>query len=204
MKKVVTLISFLSLMTVAALAQTPRPNAAGAAATQSGGTGAEGKIAIINSSAFNSEIGELKSKIEALGAEIDPKRKEIEALSKQMDDIKGKLQSQGQTVNDTMRNQWIEQGQELEKVIKRKSEDYEALVQKRGQELTQPVYAKIQDALNKYASSKGIAMVIDGVSAQNNGLLLYAVKTTDITDDFIKEYNKANPAPAGTTAPAKK
>lgn len=201
MKKIALLISLFTFLVVAANAQTPRPGGAGAAAAPQGGTGAEGKIAIINSSAFNSEVLELRAKLEAFRVELEPKQKEIETISKQIEDIKGKLQTQSTTLNDATRNQLLEQGQELEKTLKRKSEDYESMVQRRGGELTQPVYEKIQKALTSYASTRGIAIVIDGVSAQQNGLLLYAQQTTDITDDFIKEYNKANPAAA---APAKK
>ncbi len=202
MKKIALLIGLLTFLVVAANAQTPRPGAAGAAASQ-GGTGAEGKIAIINSSAFNGEVLELRAKLEAFRVELEPKQKEIETISKQIEDIKSKLQTQSTTLNDATRNQLLEQGQELEKTLKRKTEDYEQMVQRRGGELTQPVYEKIQKALTAYASTKGIAIVIDGVSAQQNGLLLYATQTTDITDDFIKEYNKANPSAAGA-APAKK
>lgn len=201
MKKFLFTVCGVSLLAFTAFAQT-KPAAASTGAASSGGTGAEGRVAIINSSAFNSEIGELKVKIDALGAEIEPKRKEIEGINKQIEDIKAKLQQQGGTVNEATRNQWIEQGQELDKVLKRKTEDYESLVQKRGGEMTGPVYQKIQEALNKYATARGIALVIDGVAAQNNGLLLYAVQTTDITTDFIKEYNKSNPAPAGSAAPS--
>ena len=200
MKKIFFLCSLISLLAVTAMAQTPRPAGAGAAAAPTGGQGAEGKIAIVNSSAFNAEIIELRVRLEALGAELDPKRKAIENIAKQIEDLKTKVQAQGGTVNEQTRAQWIEQGQELEKNDKRLREDYEALVQKRMGDVATPVYTKISEALSKYAQARGIAIVIDGVAAQNGQLLLYALPTTDITTDFIKEYNKANP---GAAAPVK-
>ena len=203
MKKIVIVISLVSLFALTVFAQTPRPAGAAAAAQPTGGTGAEGKIALVNSAAFNGEIMELRAKIEALGSELEPARKELEAMQKQIEDIKTNLQTKGTTVNEATKQQWLEQGQELEKTFKRKSEDYEAKLQKRGAEVIQPINGKIVEALSKYAAAKGIAIVLDFVAAQNNGLLLYAKDTTNITDDFVKEYNKANPAAAGT-APAKK
>ena len=200
MKKIVFLCSLISLLTMCALAQTPRPGGT-AAAAPTGGQGAEGKIAVVNSSAFNAEILELRSRLEALGAELDPKRKAIENIAKQIEDLKTKISAQSGTVNEQTRAQWIEQGQELEKNDKRLREDYEALVQKRMSDVATPVYTKISDALSKYAQARGIAIVIDGVAAQNGQLLLYALPSTDITTDFIKEYNKANP---GAAAPAPK
>lgn len=206
MKKIFLSVAILTFLAVAATAQTPRPAGgapASGAAQPAGGTGAEGKIAIINSSAFDGEIGELRIKLEALAAELDPKRKEIESQQNEFTRIKNDIQTKGGTVTAQVRDQWVEQATDLEKKIKRMAEDYEAMAQKRVGEATQPVYAKISDALNKYASSKGIAVVIDGVVAQQQRFLLWAMPTTDITSDFIKEYNAKNPVPA-SAAPAKK
>ncbi len=207
MKKIFLTIAVLSLLALAVAAQTPRPAggapASGAAAPPTGGTGAEGKIAIINSSAFDAEIGELRVKLEALVGELEPKKKEIEGQQNEFTRIKNDIQTKGGTVTAQVRDQWVEQATDLEKRIKRMAEDYEAMAQKRVGEATQPTYAKISDALNKYASTKGIAVVIDGVVAQQQRFLLWALPTTDITTDFIKEYNAKNPVPA-PAAPAKK
>ncbi len=207
MKKIFLTVAVLSLLALAVTAQTPRPAGtappAGAAAPPTGGTGAEGKIAIINSSAFDGEIGELRVKLEALVAELDPKKKEIEAQQNEFTRIKSDIQTKGGTVTAQVRDQWVEQATELEKRVKRMAEDYESMAQKRVGEATQPTYAKISDALNKYASAKGLAVVIDGVVAQQQRFLLWALPTTDITSDFIKEYNAKNPVPA-SAAPAKK
>lgn len=205
MKKIVSFVAFFTMLSLVALAQTPRPAGGGAAAAAQpiGGTGAEGKIAIINSSLFETDIGELRAKLDALNAEFEPKRKEAEAKQNEYNRLKNDIQTKGGTVTPQVRDQWVEQATELEKTIKRMGEDYEALAQKRLAEATQPVYAKISDALNKYASSKGLAIVIDGVVAQQQRFLLWALPTTDITADFIKEYNAKNPGPA-SAAPAKK
>lgn len=200
MKKIFLSVIALSLLSLVAVAQTPRPTGgaapAGAAAQPAGGTGAEGKIAIINSSAFDSEIGELRTKLEALAAEFEPKKKEIEAKQNEYNTIKNDIQTKGGTVTAQVRDGWVEKATDLEKMIKRMAEDYEAMANKRVGEATQPTYAKISDALNKYAQAKGIAVIIDGVVAQQQRFLLWAQPTTDITTDFIKEYNAKNPAPA--------
>jgi Skp family chaperone for outer membrane proteins len=196
MKKILLSFALLSLCAFAALAQTPRPTGGAPAAQATGGSGAEGKIAIINSSVFDTDIGELKAKFDTLTAELEPKRKEIEADQVKFNELKTNIQTKGSTVTPQIRDQWVEQATELEKLIKRKAEDYESNAQKRVAEVTQPTYAKIGEALNKYASSRGIAIVIDGVVAQQQRFLLWAQPTTDITEDFIKEYNKANPSAA--------
>uniref|UniRef100_UPI00397DE2E3 hypothetical protein n=1 Tax=Salmonella sp. SAL4355 TaxID=3159876 RepID=UPI00397DE2E3 len=66
------------------------------------------------------------------------------------------------------------------------------------------VYEKVGKFLEGYCQQRGIVMVLEGSAAQQAGILLFAAQATDITDDFIKEYNKANPAPAGAAPPAPK
>jgi len=46
--------------------------------------------------------------------------------------------------------------------------------------------------------------VLEGGAAQQAGILLFAAQATDITDDFIKEYNKSNPSAGAAAAPAAK
>ena len=47
-------------------------------------------------------------------------------------------------------------------------------------------------------------MVLEGGAAQQAGILIFANQNSDITDDFIKEYNKSNPAGGGAAATAPK
>lgn len=206
MRKLALFAALCSLFSLSVFAQTPAPRTAapaGNAAVPAGGMGAEGKIAILNTAAFRTGINELKVKLDSLNAEFDPKNKELEDLANKINGLKNQIQSQGSTVSQQVRDQWVEQGAEYEKTYKRKAEDYETLAKKRADEVTSPVYQKIGNFLQQYSQQRGFAMVIDGVAAQQSGLLLYAVQATDITDDFMKEYNRANPAAAGA-APAKK
>jgi outer membrane protein len=205
MKKLMLTAAACGLFTLSALAQTPAPRGAApagnAAAAPTGGTGAEGKIAIINTSRFPTEIAELKTRRDKLQSEFEPRNKELEGMATQITNLKNQVQTQGNTVSQQVRDQWVEQGAELEKSYKRKAEDYDALAKKRADDELSPVYQKIGTFLQQYAQQRGFAMVVDGVAAQQNGMLLYAQPTSDITDDFVKEYNRANPA-AGAAAPA--
>src|SRR5262245_51512608 len=216
MKKIIFALAIVGSIVVAAFAQTPTPptrppttTAASAAAAPApgGGTGAEGKIAYINTAAFRNGIFELKGKLDALNTEFDPKNKEVQGMEDELTNLKNKINNQGATVSVQVRNQWADEYTEKEKIYKRKTEDYNALGTRRVSEISQPVYDKVGKFLEQYCQSRGIVMVMEGGAAQQAGVLLYAAQATDITDDFIKEYNKANPAPAGaapTPAGAKK
>ncbi len=211
MKKLIFAFAITSLFALAVFAQTPtppsRPAAAASAPTASaptGGMGAEGKLAYINTAAFSNGIGELKVKLDALNGEFEPKKKEVQGDEDYLNNLKNKIQTQGSTVSVQVRTQWVEEATEKEKLLTRKKEDYNAMGQKRLAEVTQPIYDKVGKFLESYCQQRGIVMVLEGGAAQQAGILLFAAQATDITDDFIKEYNKANPAPGAAAAPAAK
>lgn len=208
MKKLCLAFAIIAAMAIAAFAQTPPPpkpaagGAAPAATTGGGGTGAEGKLAYVNTARFGPGINELKEKLEVLNAEFAPKQKELEGLEAEINNLKSKIQNQGNTVSAQVRNQWVEEGTEKERLLKRKAEDYQAMGNKRQAELTQPIYEKIGKFLEGYCQQRGIVMVLEGGAVQQTGVVLYASTATDITEDFMAQYNKANPG-SGTAAPKK-
>ncbi|MGE0884930.1 MAG: OmpH family outer membrane protein [Blastocatellales bacterium] len=209
MKRLIFALVITAAFVTAAFAQTPTPpsrpasgGAAPAASAPSGGTGAEGKLAYINTSRFRQGINELKEKLDALNIEFEPKKKEVEALESEVNNLKNKIQTQGPTVSAQVRNQWVEEGTEKEKKLKRLAEDYEALGNKRLAEVSQPIYEKIGKFLEGYCQQRGIVLVLEGGAVQQTGVVLFAAQTTDITDDFMAQYNKANPG-GGSAAPKK-
>src|SRR5262245_19198947 len=211
MKKLIFVFAITSMFALVAFAQTPKPparttTAASAPATgdsagaSTGGTGAEGKLAYINTGKFSSDINELKSKLDALTSEFDPKKKEVQGEEDALNNLENKINSQGATVSIQVRAQWVDEATDKEKSLNRKKEDYNAIGQRRLAEVTQPIYDKVGKFLEGYCQQRGIVMVLEGGAAQQAGILLFAAQATDITDDFIKEYNKANPGSGGAAA----
>jgi outer membrane protein len=207
MKKSIIAIAMTTIFSLAVFAQTPTPpsrpattSSAPAAGAAAGGTGAEGKLAYINTAAFSTGINELKIKLDAINSEFEPKKKEVQGDEDYLNNLKNKINTQGATVSVQVRNQWAEEAADKEKILTRKKEDYNTLGQKRLAEITQPIYDKVGKFLETYCQKRGIVMVLEGGAAQQAGILLFAAQATDITDDFIKEYNGANPAAAPATA----
>jgi Skp family chaperone for outer membrane proteins len=203
MKKLIIASLISSLFALSVIAQTPAPPKRPAAANPpadspapggGGGSGADGKIAILFFGQFRQGIDELKAKLDALNIELDPKRKTIQTKDDELSQLKNKIQTQGATVTPQVRNQWVEEATEKEKVLKREAEDFEAFAQKRFNEVSQPVYEKIQKAIASYSQQRGIIMVLEGSQSFQAGVMVWSSPATDITADFMKEYNKANPA----------
>lgn len=185
------------LLSLVAFAQpTPQPSRSAPQTAPASGpaTGAQGKIAIINTAAFRGGIGEFKAKLEALSKEFESQNNELTALQKQIEDLKNKVQTQGATVQPSVRNGWMEQGAELEKTLKRKSEDYQTLFQKRGREVVGPIMDKINKFFNQYCQQRNIVMVLEREVAENSNLLAWVAPAAEITEDFMNEYNKAHPS----------
>jgi outer membrane protein len=218
MKKLIFAFAITSMFALAAFAQTPTPPpsrttaaapassapAGSAAGATTGGTGAEGKLVYINIGKFGTDINEMKIKIDALNAEFEAKRKEVQSEEEALNNLKTKINNQGGTVSVQVRSQWIDEATDKEKTLNRKKEDYNQIGQRRLTEITQPVYDKVGKFLEGYCQQRGIVMVLEGGAAQQAGILIFAAQNSDITDDFIKEYNKANPAGGGAAAPAPK
>lgn len=207
MKKLFPLtIALCALLSVAVSAQTPNPpasrpaTAAAPASAPTGGTGAEGKIALINTSRFREGIGELKVRMDALNVEFDPKNKQLQAAQEEVTNLQNKIQTQGATVQPNVRAQWADELNQKQVLLKRLSEDLDGLAKKRYEEVSGPVYDKIGQALEQYAKQRGIAVIFEGNALSQSQALVYAVISTDITDDFMKEYNKLNPSAAAPAA----
>lgn len=195
-----------ALLSVVAFAQTtpqppPRSTPQNPPASGGGG-GAQGKIAFINTAAFRVGIGEFKTTLEALNKEFESKNNELEGLQKQIEDLKKKVETDGPKAQPSVRDGWIEQGAELEKTLKRKTEDYQALFQRRGQEMVGPVMDKINKFFDQYCQQRNIVMALERQVAESSNLLVWMAPVAEITEDFMNEYNKANPS--STSAAPKK
>lgn len=79
----------------------------------------------------------------------------------------------------------------------RKGEDAKAKYQKRYQELFMPLQEDVNRALDEYAKSRGITLIIDGSQVP----ILYVAESLDITNAFIGAYNLKNPVTAQATPP---
>ncbi len=199
LKSILIAFAISGLLSLAAIAQTklPAPTPGQQSTTApGGGTGAQGRIATINTAAFRVGIDELRIKLEALNKEFETQSTELQGLQKQIEDLKNKVQAQNPAVKPADRNKWIEQGTELEKAMKRKSEDYQSLFQKRLQEVVGPVWGKINNYLGQYSQQHNIVLVLEREVAESNNLLVWSAPVAEITEDFIKEYNKANSSSA--------
>ncbi|MGH9844738.1 MAG: OmpH family outer membrane protein [Blastocatellia bacterium] len=184
-------LAFVLLVVLAASA----PAQTGAAAPAS-----KMKIAVVDVLAFRESVTELKAKYEKLTAEFQTKYRELDAMQ---NNIKAKEQVLQENKNLTPQQaaKLNEEYEQLKKGYTRTLEDSQALAGRREREETEATYDKLSKFMDEYCKKHGITHVFDAGRLRETGLVVYAAAAANITDDFIKDYNKAYPAQAAAAKP---
>lgn len=191
---------FLILVIAVALSATALAQGSPSAAPAATGPMPKMKVAIVDVLAFREQIAELKVKYEKLTAEFQPKYRELEALQSSMQ-AKQKVLSENKNLTPQQAAKLNEEFEGMQKDFKRLTEDSQALANKREREETEAIYDKLSKFMDQYCGKNNITHVFDANRLRETGTVVYAATTANITEAFIKEYNKANPA-AGASAPA--
>jgi Skp family chaperone for outer membrane proteins len=87
-----------------------------------------------------------------------------------------------------------DEAEALQRDMKRKKEDADALFTKRYEAVVRPISEDIQTALNSFAQTRGITMILD--ISKLAPAVLSANPAMDVTEAFIREYNSTHPATA--------
>jgi Skp family chaperone for outer membrane proteins len=195
----------MAIAAFAILAHTQTRPAPGAAqpAPQTRPAAGPASIAVIDSAAFTDEkqgIARAMAAMRQLEAKFLPVRNELKGMRDRLNTMRADLQKKQAIQDAKITQQQAEEAERLDLQIKRKAEDAQANYQRESLATLEPLQKDIGDALNAYAQSKGISLLID----VNRVQVIYAAQSLDVTRDFIAEYNRTHPAPAGAApAPAR-
>ena len=162
----------------------------------------DGRIAVVNSQAFAGGIGELKQKYEQVDKGFQARYQQLQAVENQLKQMENDIQVKGPTLAPDKFQELQNTYNDLKKKGTRDYEDLKGEYDRTIDTATKPIRDKLYQFLNNYASQRGVVLVINLAGAAQSGSLAYWNPGIDITDDFIGEYNKANPVPGGTPAPA--
>jgi outer membrane protein len=156
-------------------------------------------VAVIDTGAFSEENGGITrvvSVMKQIEAKFTPLRNEIRGMQTRLSTLRADIQKKQAIQDPKMTAQQVDQADQLEIQVKRKAEDAQASYQKDSLAALEPLHKDIAGALNAYAQSKGISLLIDISRVP----VVYAASNVDVTKDFIAEYNRTHPA---TAAPAR-
>lgn len=193
MKRLCLLALFVSLAASAAFAQ-------GTATPQTSAAVPVSKIAVIFSADFQDPkngIARFTAAVTKLNAEFQKTQDDLsqtaQRLRQQQEEIT-KLQ-QSPTATPAQIQARIDTLDQLKKDYQRRGEDAQTAYQRRRVELLSPLQEEVGKALDVFARSRGISIVLDGSQIS----ILYAADNIDITKAFIADYNSKNPATASAT-----
>jgi outer membrane protein len=201
------LFAFLALAVTASAQQT----ASGPAQAAAPALLPKGKVAIINSLYFQESIGEIKAKIETLNRQFEPRMKEVQSLRDRITALETTIDTQRKSgaLAAAREAEMIEQLDQMKLDFKRRGEDLEAEGRRASESAIQPINEKVSRFLQDYAAKRGIILLINVANEANAHTVVWFDKRSDVTQDFINEYNRANPSaasapPASAPQPAKK
>lgn len=198
--RIIAAASFLAAASLTAFAQ--QPAGATRPAAPAASYPADVKIAVIDITAFGDQkagIARLVNAYTTLEREFKPRRDELTTMKTRYDQILKDIDATKTVADEKTLNAKAEQAQLLEKEMKRKQEDGQALIAKREDELTAPIWEDINNALKAFAAQRGITVIFE--KNKLGGVMFVVNEGVDITRAFIADYNQRNPASASTTAP---
>ncbi len=186
-----------ALFTATAFAQAAQP-------------GSTGKIAFINTQAFDAATGgipRITSAMNSIDTEFKPVDAELQTmvtkyqgLQKEIATLTEQARKPNSPVGEsTVRAKNVELAR-LELDIKSKQGDAAARLQTRRAALLGPVLQDIGKAIEEFSKQKGYMLILDIAKMADAGLILALDDKADVTKDFIAFYNTR---PAGSRAAAK-
>jgi Skp family chaperone for outer membrane proteins len=159
------------------------------------------KVAIVDTLVFRDEVLELKAKYDKLQAEFAPKSRDLDSMRTSIA-TKEKVLQENKTLTPQQAQKLNDEIVELKKDYNRSLQDSQENAEKREKAETEVIVEKLKKSLDLYCAKHGITTLFDARRLQETGVVVYAAPTSNITKDFISEYNKANPVQT-TANPAK-
>src|SRR5262249_15267227 len=124
----------------------------------------DSKIALIDSSAFSDEkqgIVRLVAAIKRVNSEFQPRQSELQALQQQIDKATADYNKVAPMQDPKLNQQQADRIEGMKKDLQRKGEDAQAAFDKRMQEVLGPISDDISKALDAYAKTHGITLILD-------------------------------------------
>lgn len=160
----------------------------------------KGKVAVINTAAFQQQVAEFKARIDALNKQFEPRVKDVQGIADRITALESTVKTQSSALSAAKIAEMAEQIETMKRDYQRKGEDLQAEAGRARDKAFEPIQAKLGKFAEQYTSSRGIVLLVDLSNAVQSGTLLWYDPRSDVTQDFINEYNKANPTPGAPAA----
>lgn len=163
----------------------------------------DSKIAFVDTESFGDEkagINRWVTAMKGLEREFKPKQDDLNGMQariKTIGDEIAKLSGGASVVSEQTILAKQREAEGLGRDLKYKKEQADADFAKRYQEVISPISQDILKALNAFAQTRGITMIVD--ISKLGPAVLTVNPAMDVTQAFVAEYNSKNPATAANT-----
>jgi Skp family chaperone for outer membrane proteins len=161
----------------------------------------KGKVAVINTGIFQDQVDEFKAKVDSLNRQFEPRVKDVQSLADKINALETTIKSQSGVLTPARVAEMTENLEAMKREYQRKGEDLQAEAARARARAFEPITGKLTKFAEDYTAKRGIVMLVDIGNAVQSGTVLWFDPRTDVTQDFVSAYNKANPI--ATTAPPK-
>ena len=161
------------------------------------------KIAIIDMQGALLTTKEGQKAAEELKAKFGPTEQELNKRQQDLQTKQENYRKNSATMTAAQKSSLERKIDTAQKALSRDAEDAKADFDQAQNQLLGGIMQKMRAVLNKYAADNGITMIVD-VSTQPNNLL-YADKSTNISEQIVKLFDAApaaGAAPPATSKPA--
>lgn len=136
------------------------------------------KIGHINSNDLLTAMPERATVQKDLEAHAQQLQKTLETMSKEYDSKVAEFQGKQDVMTDIIKDAKIKEITDLEKRIQEFQQTAQADIQKKEQELLQPIIDKAKNAINEVAKENAYTYILDS----SIGVVLYSVESDNVLD----------------------
>lgn len=136
-----------------------------------------------------------------IDAKFAPKRKEVDQKQSELQAMEVQYRNGVNTMSEEAKAKLSRDIDQRRKLLQRDMDDAQAELEQEQQRILQDLGQKMMAVIDKYASERGFALILDVSSPQTP--VLYASNSIDITRDIVELYDKNAGAPAGTASAVK-
>ncbi len=156
------------------------------------------KVGIINIQGAIMQTKDGQKAAAELEAKAGPKRKDMERRQGELQAMETQYRTGANTMSDEAKQKLMRDIDARRKQLQRDVDDANAEMEQEQGKVLQELGQKIMAVIDRYASDRGFAVILDVSSPQTP--VLYASNSIDITRDIVELYDKTQTG--GAAAPA--
>ncbi len=120
--------------------------------------------------------------------QVDKLQGQLKKQKDEIDTLKDQLEKKAVVMKEEERANLEDEYRKKLRDFERNYKDSQTDLQKKDNELTGGIIKDLQDIIRDYGEREGYTLILEAT----NSAVLYGIKTADLTDDIMKQYNSTH------------